>query len=592
MNKIKVVGTIVNTDRALIGLTLTGSEADFGGVGDAHVERNFHIGELIKMQFRNKQLVTTEKGILESTNFRLNSLPMKVLVNNNLIAIDNGIALVGRFEQNGKNIGYTVKYSDNTKENLTVSALVSRSKWFKPTNFSVRSQGMGRGYIAGTNGLVIANLPVTVVGETKNNGKKPASNSVKTGGMSSGIKTTSVNAGSGYDIFDIFDIAEQLNGQIIKFNNDTYTPIAAGNTATAEEFNDYHFGEVAEPRLAFNPTKINANGNFKKVGYVPVSINGANKRITTYVHRTKSIFAYGENNLQTIGIAVGKSKKNDIINTLGASLSVNEINDAATTNCLNAIIDLGEDLTVFSVNVRNLELISEAKRKSSIMSAEGIEKLCKMRFGYKLISKFLSPRTGLLKTLKNNIGDAAAANATSKKLASEFVGYSDDMLQKFRELGFDIYSGAYVKVAETPTSSDKKSDDADEKLSIEYVLEGADDTKITGKQIGQMVAAGDTSKIPAEVVKLLANILAIKDPVAQYKEAMTEYRKSEKIIADINKNLWLHNASMYIEGNKVHIHTHDAKDWAINTETKVKTATVYKNSRVPKLSLKVTGISI
>lgn len=591
MNKIKVVGTIVNTDRALIGLTLTGSEADFGGVGDTPVERNFHIGELVKMQFRNRQLAITDKGILEGTNFRLNSLPMKVLVNNNLIAIDNGIALVGRFEQNGKNIGYTVKYSDNTKENLTINALVARSKWFKPTNFSVRSQGMGRGYIAGTNGLVIANLPVTVVGDSKSNGKKAASNSVKTGSMGSGIKTTSTNAGSGYDILDIFDLTDKLNGQIIKFANDKYIPLNTNVAGTPDEFNDYHFGEVAEPRISFNASKLNANGNFKKVGYVPVSINGSNKRITTFVHRTKSIFAYGENNMRTLGIAVGKSKRDEVIKVLGASLSINEVNDPATTNCLNAIIDIGEDLTIFNVNVSNLELISEAKRANSLLPADKLALLCEQRFSYKLISKFLSPRSEFIKDLKNKIGDAVAASAVSKKLAAEFVGYSDEVLQQFKDLGFDIYSGAYIKVSENSTStSSKKSED--DKLSIEYMLEGCDDAKITAKQIGQMISTGNTSKLPKNVVELLSNILAISDPVAQYKEAVTEYRKAERALALINRNLWLHNASMYINGNKVHIHTHDANDWALNTETKVKTATVYKNSRIPKLMLKVTGISI
>ena len=49
---------------------------------------------------------------------------------------------------------------------------------------------------------------------------------------------------------------------------------------------------------------------------------------------------------------------------------------------------------------------------------------------------------------------------------------------------------------------------------------------------------------------------------------------------------------MYISGGKAKIHTKDAKDWAVDAGTRVKTATVYRSKSNPLLTVKFKGVTI
>ena len=56
----------------------------------------------------------------------------------------------------------------------------------------------------------------------------------------------------------------------------------------------------------------------------------------------------------------------------------------------------------------------------------------------------------------------------------------------------------------------------------------------------------------------------------------------------------MHNASMFINGNKSRVHTHDADKWVANTNTRVKKALVFncKESGCENLSVKLTNVTI
>ena len=50
---------------------------------------------------------------------------------------------------------------------------------------------------------------------------------------------------------------------------------------------------------------------------------------------------------------------------------------------------------------------------------------------------------------------------------------------------------------------------------------------------------------------------------------------TEEKLNTLTQKLWMHNASMYLNGNKTKIHSHDNKHWVPDVTTRVKTAKVF-----------------
>ena len=170
---------------------------------------------------------------------------------------------------------------------------------------------------------------------------------------------------------------------------------------------------------------------------------------------------------------------------------------------------------------------------------------------------------------------------------------SSEGLDAVTAAGIDIYTGAYKVVAKsTPKSSETKEGPVN--IEIEYNLDGYEADKLTGKQILEYVRAEDAVKIPAVVVKCVGSLLKIEDKKEMYRKAKEIYDTTEKSIAELNKKFWMHNASMYLVGNKSRIHTHDAKHWIPEVNTRVKKYNVYRcdYKGAEALTVKVLGVEI
>ena len=86
----------------------------------------------------------------------------------------------------------------------------------------------------------------------------------------------------------------------------------------------------------------------------------------------------------------------------------------------------------------------------------------------------------------------------------------------------------------------------------------------------------------------------MNDLKAQYKAVKKLYDEVNAKITEINKRFWLHNASMYLDGNKSRIHVHDAKHWVPDTTTRVKNKQVYTctSKGAEGLTVQFTGVTI
>lgn len=585
---IKLVGTIVDTKHNLIGFRLEGKDKDFGGFQNVIVTRNVPLPNLIREGFINSQIKVTKNSIAELGNFKINSLPMHVFTGSSYVDVDNSISLVGRFVKENENIGFRVQFSDGSQDNVTYINVLKLSRWFKPSNFSIRTSSNGKEYICGKPGSIkLDELPATTLGEESKAKKTKSAAKSKEQAMSAEMT-------AGVDIIDIYNFIGDCNGYIINLPNEKYVAATENGETTVEGFTSLGIGEVADPKPLFTATKINVNAQFKKVGIVQVNINGTETNIPTFIYREKSIFLKGDNYIKKFGIAVPVEKEAELIKGLSTSLALEKVENPTLIQPLSQVLNV-KALAFYLVDSSKIDLLSQDKRKSSILTANQLATLCKKQYELKLVSKALGPMGGLMKTLKAELGPNSVAQALNKKPSGLFSMMSEDAINKITEAGIDIYTGAYT-VPGKPYSSKKSGGKDDEEkeipVEIEYTLKGYDISKVTGGKILQAVKDNNTKVVTESVIKQINAVLSISNPQKQYAEANKLYKAAEAKYAELNKKLWLHNASMYLLGNKERVHTNDAKNWVLDETSRVKAGEVYKSLKVEGLTVKLKGISI
>jgi len=590
MIKYKVTKTVVNNKGEIIALVIQGKEKDLGGLSSEVIEKPIPIDVLKKMNngngFHNHQCDINRSGLSGRGNFSFADLQMIVFdnVTNSYSPIGNKIELVKRYVQDNQNVGFDVKFEDGHVKAYTYANVMALCKWFKPVNFMISTTKNNRAFIKGHN-FKIDDLPVQVIGD-ESKAKKTRSSARDAGGKKFGTTLE-----SGFDILDVYDLIYKYKGQVIKLPNEKYVSATPSGNVKLDEFTPYGIGEVASPKLMFNATKLNVNAGFKKVGYVPVTINNATTNITTYIFRSKSLFLAGENYVRTFGIAVPAETEKELITALGKSLAIEKITDTTITQPLGQVID-AKNLSFYKVNSDRLELISSKKRESSLMSASQLAELCKQQYSLKLISKYAGPRSGVMKEVKESLGNIQLNQQAGRQPFGIFAMMNPNVLQYLESVGFDIYTGAYTKMGiPEGTNEDGGTDSVGTKVEIVYVLKGYDAGKINVAKLKQAYSVQDSKVITPEVANVIAQIEAVSDPVEKYKLANKIYKDAEEKLGKIAEMFWRHNAAMYILGNKRSVHTKDAGDWE-PIATKAKSSVAYENKAVSGLVVKLTGVTL
>lgn len=588
----KLHKTVVNEQHELIGFVISGKDREFGGMTNDTVQRVLSLDNLKAMRFKNNEVKLVGNSITEVGNFKINSLPMAMLVNNGLTDINSGIAILKRFVQNNENVGFDVQFSDGASFRVPYSALIMYSRWCKPVNFVVRNTADGKTFISGKPGVMkLEDIPVEYIGAA------PTRKTLKSGAKQK-EKTkvaTGAQVGTGIDILDIYKWIIDNGGAYINLKGTKYVAKTVEHDKTAAEesvFAPLEVGELCTSQLQFNPVTLNVNAPFKVAGIVRVPFNGQQLPIVTFVDRTKSVFSGGKEYIKKFGIAIPEAKEDVLLQQFGKSLAFTKITDDNITKPLKQIID-SAGLVFYFVEARNIDMLSKSKFEKYAYSAARLTDLVIRLNDCKAISKCFSNRGKFMKTLKAELGESDAETIRGRQPFGIFASMSDADREIMKEMGFNIYTGGFT-VNDYSKKKAPTSGEAPEEIYIEYMVDGRTFTNETGEKIIQAVQNGDKSKIGEQAFNDIVSVLMITDNRAKYKAALEVARKWEETQRKLERDLWCHNVVMLMLGNNRVIHTRDAAKWEYDEKasSRLKKGMVYacNDSSAAGLKCKFTGV--
>lgn len=573
---LKLVETIVDNRRKLVGFTIEGKDSEFGGFSVEKVRKHIPLKTLAINKFENNQIAVNMNGVSEKSNFRINALPMVVLVDNKFIPIGNEITLKSRYIKDGDIVGFLVEFGDKSTENYTYPNVIKLSYWFKPTNFVIRKSQNGKAFIYGKPGVCrLDDLPY------KSLDNKPVKKAVESELTE---KDTVTEAGTvedlgifknNVDIIDLYSALDECGGLILKLPNVQYTTGTINRTLTDKAFQPLGVGEYAYPRLQFNENKLNATTMFRKPGVVPIEFGpGAVMPIHSFTYKNKFVFMNSENYIERLGVAFPRQHENNFLGTFGKEMCLNKIEDTTMVKSVASLTNK-RDLVYYELDTNKIDLITKKNAQSHILPTDKLFLAVVEYFICRCIVKYLSPNTGLLRDLKKKL-KVDYREAQGKKAIPLYAAMSAEFQQKIEEEGIDIFSGAYLKTVEVDQEDMLETQRAKENearaVFIEYAIKGYELKKWTYKKISEFGQAG--VRLPKKIIHIVQKLSNMPDSPEKIKLAYETYKKYEKRAEELKNLLWLHKCSMYLTNNRVAIHQHDKENWELDTTRNTK-AKVY-----------------
>lgn len=583
----KIIGTVVNLNKQLTKIM----------VNNCGKIEALNVIDLIHKGFNNGQLSIGNNNVEELGGFKLNEVAMAVEKNNgDIVMIKNGIAVSKRYYDEDNNyLGVEIRYEAGGSDNVTLDKLYNLKLYFKPYNFIIKRSETGKLFITGKDGVnklddiekVIIKKkqvetkevkPVQVLKE------KPVTKIVN---KESKVKTSNI------DIIELFDIVESVGGRILKLPSETYQ-VESGNYQNYDEaFKPYYGIEIATSKIIFPESKINVSMNFKRPGYVMVDGIG---KIDTFTYSSKKIFNNGENTMSKIGLLIPKSGEEKIKALESKGLDLRSVHVNEDIKGIFSGIIKSDKYLVLEVDTKDICLMSEKRQKKSIMSTADICNLCCSYYELKILSKYVGTRGYLMKTLKEEAGNNWFTDICKRDIAYNLRGYNDEQLNKIKEAGIDLFSGAYTKIIKSKDESkvSKNSSNVNEDVSIEYSFCGLDAGAVTGREVYENALMNNTSFLNPEMIKLVLIIKSKETVKEKYDLAMKFNETTEENMNKVNRKFWLHRAAMFIAGDKQRIHTHDKEMWELDKKNRSRKYDVYINKEREDVDLKVkvTGIAI
>lgn len=584
---LKLIKSIVNENRNLIGFVLEGKDKELEGFSDSKVRKPMPINVLKAKNFSNHQVDIRETGITTKDNFKIHDLDMAVWVNNSFVDIDNTINLTQKFVQNNEIVGFTVKFSDNSVANYTYPNIIQLATWFKPGNFVVRKLSADKVFIVGKPGVLkLEDLPEHIIKPKSTLKPKKQVNKVnevdkdtKVNVENKGVdvKNTEISGklNNELDIVDMYTLLNEYNGLVIRLPYEKYIKTTKSYEKTDSNFHPLGLGEYAYPTFGVNDSKLNFNTDFIKPGTVKVELEeGKETLIPSFTYNRKSIFINTDKYLKRFGIAIPKDKEAQFINYFGSSLSLKPLENEQFTKALEYLTGK-EDLLFYEVRTSNIDLIAPKNYNKHILSAKEIRDILDDTYVPKLIYKYTNPMTGLVAELKRKHKIDYKA-IEGKKPIGVFAKMDEETRTKIAKAQIDLYSGAFlgrVKIDEEEQDRDKSVTTSvkNKEVTIEYMLEGKDINKWTYSKIRNAGLEGEN--LPEEVIKIIQYIESLYSVEDKIKLCLSLRSKAETKIELARKKLWAHKCAMYLKYDGK-IHQGDRHKWEMNTTKKTK-ATFY-----------------
>lgn len=579
----RVVGTIVNPKCQLIGLIFSGKETEFGGMSSQIVERRVPIGS-IPNGMRTSQIEVHNGVISLKGDFKLRDLDrMEILVGNQCHPVSNKIELIKSFYNGKKLVGFAVRFDGNVVKNMTIDDIAKKSGYFEPVNFVVKVVN-GNNVICGKAGVMtIDELPAVDIASNqapKRNGRMAPVKDVKP------LNEYKEVSGIEIDIFTVYDFINDNDGCIVKLPSERYRSTQDGKKVDYSGFEVETDVEVARAVPQFGEQKINATLSFKKYGTVESKETGKKYVATTYT--SKCVFSNGENKMQSICVLIGQDKAGFFNNPV---FKAKEIKDPEVIKALGKLTNTAGKVLI-EINLSQVGLISDSRRKSCIMTNEQLKESCIALFTLKILSKYTSNRGELIKGLKKRLGNEEYANIAYGGIFYQFRNLDKETLLDMKSAGINIINGCYQRYTAAETGSNPDTYGEDNDIFIEYQYCGLDYKSITGKQMVTMAATGDTSKIPMEILQQINAIECMKSDKEKLIAAGKIQKRVDEELGKVNRRLWEHRAAMLLDGRMKYIHTHDKDSWVPDEKSRVKKYNVYLNKDFDGLTIKFKGVTI
>lgn len=563
----KIVATIVNKNRQLIGFMAEGKESEFGGVGSKIITTSVSKEELLRSKFKNSQIeVVTEKVVTGGGvktinkicckgNFLLKNLPMKMFDNGEFTAIDNSILLTARIMHNGSLAGF--EYSiGGIKGRDTTDNIIRLSNWHKTANFVVRHFDDNRLNIAGRPGMSLDKLPIITT-----YGDKPTKETKKT------KRTVVDNKGREMDMplirpYEFIGLCEEVSavgGTMILLPGTVYNHTTALNVKTSKEFKKTGV-ELSYPKVEGGESSLNASLPFKQIGQLIVNVGGIDKTYYPFTYKKKNVYQNGEINTPYLGVAIKKDAVKQLQEKFGKSLALAEITDLMTNMYVKTFLQVKnpEEIILLSVNTDKLSLMSKETAKKYILDAADLRKYVRNRITGKVVAAYAN-------TLKKEAEADLPKGSAARPLYGPYSVCSGAELEALEMAGINVFDGSFTKVeekTEVEVSKDKEKIEKIPDMAAEYGIAGL---KGASPKYADLVAKEALREKYSIEFKLMSELHdkyeSLSSPEDRYKIATEAYNAFIKKRDECTEAIWKHNIASLTLGDLTSYKIKDVSSW-------------------------------
>ena len=260
--------------------------------------------------------------------------------------------------------------------------------------------------------------------------------------------------------------------------------------------------------------------------------------------------------IKKLGVVIPADKESELLTKFGRSMALTEITEPGMIQPISMLIGrIG--MKFYEVDTSKIGIIAKSKLSSMVMDTPKLYYSVMQLTVSKLRIKYIN---GLLKELQEM--GCVVESEKIKDIAPQFAAMNTTDLEILSENGVDIYSGAYTIKDDNRKTSGVSGEDT---VEIAYEIEGLTPKSLTYKQ---MVEGGP--KVPnflASVIDGLSKIENLGERAIKAKEILAEEQKKAD---EAKRALWLHKCAMYMLSNKSGVHSHDKRNWEVNTKRRVK----------------------
>lgn len=585
MNLSKITGVIVNEQRNIVGFKLQGPAKELmslvGLEPDKMMEVSATCNQLFSFNngkgFRNGQVYFNSQGkaprieLCKGFSFVWVKKYMQFR-DGHMEPIANIMNIVAKEVENNTVKRYIVVYQAIDKSDiehqyekfkatqseayklnsLSISELVLAARLFQPGNFVVKHRKSDSGsqtiFVTGKSGYSLSKLPSITWGGNTSKKFKPAMHHEDAPGISTMPQHE-------FDIMDLFTFVREVSGYIVNFADTEYETITK-SAVTGSSFHDFGLGEVGSPYLSFNEKELNISCLFKRLGYIPVKIDGETRDIVTVINRSKTLFYNGVKHLSEFGVIVPEKSAQYLVTKFSGAMSLSEITDRSILEPISILINKDmRSMRYFRVLTGTVGMIAESKLNGYILPTNVL---------YTKVSEIVKSQF-ILKAVKGLLRDDPFA-FRAKEVAPQFVAMSPSQLQQVVDAGIDIYDASYKGVE--PGKKTKANKDSS-LITIQYRLAGKN---INYWSFDKLRASEEA---PDYVKEIFAQADNSPDAVTRFDWLNQLKKVTESVKKEYSRELWLHKCAMYLKSNGVSVHHMDANNWRIDESSRVQVGKDY-----------------